>query len=102
MIYNQPINICYELVTLHIGPSTEARLAETSLLEMASQLQQDNDGIREGTEIVTRWFLEENEPQFIAAQEVQRAEEIADEFDAMATQSQDFSNACHQWKMVLF
>ena len=34
----------------------------------------------------------ENEPQFIAAQEVQRAEQIADEFDAMATQSRDFSN----------
>ncbi len=58
---------------------------------MASLVQQGSDGIREGTEIVSRWFLLENEPQFIAAQEVQRAEEIADEFDAMATKSSDLS-----------
>lgn len=86
------MNVCYELATLHIGPSTEARLAESSLLEMASLVQQGNDGIREATEIVSRWFLEENEPQFIAAQEVQRAEQIADEFDEMATQTQDHCN----------
>ena len=94
--------VCQRLSTVHLGPSTVARLTEVGLQEIAA-IVQEAGGYQQGNEIVSRWLLLETDPEIIANQEATRAEEISAEFDDEASRDLDrpvpMEKGIYYWKL---